>query len=171
MGRWTPSAARPFDTSGHLGVRFGHGPSSGVRRAGLAAAVAAAPLLLAYRFAQVYRVRAGFPHRHEPLWAPDALGMAHEEVRVPSTGGLLLPGWFMPAGQDAAPGIVLIHGWESARDRTLPHAQFLHAAGFHVLAIDVRGHGRSEAEAAQSAWASSQPMRLQRSAGWPPDPR
>jgi dipeptidyl aminopeptidase/acylaminoacyl peptidase len=117
-----------------------------VRRAGLAAAVAAAPLLVAYRFAQVYRVRAGYPRRHEPVWAPDALGMAYEEVAVPTTDGLTLPGWYVPAGDAAAPGIALVHGWESARDRTLPHAQFLHAAGFHVLSIDVRGHGVNPAE-------------------------
>jgi len=131
-------------------------PSSGARRAGLAAAVAAIPVVLAYRFAQVYRVRAGFPHRHEPLWTPDALGMPHEEVAVPTTDGVTLAGWYMPASAVAgaapttsvaeAPGIVLVHGWESARDRTLPHAQFLHAAGFHVLAVDVRGHGQNEPE-------------------------
>ena len=129
-------------------------PSSGARRAGLAAAVAAIPVVLAYRFAHVYRVRAGFPRRHEPLWAPDALGMAYEEVAVPTTDGVALAGWYMPAsgaGRDApgatsAPGIALVHGWESARDRTLPHAQFLHAAGFHVLAVDVRGHGQNESE-------------------------
>ncbi|HUP55762.1 MAG TPA: alpha/beta hydrolase, partial [Methylomirabilota bacterium] len=44
------------------------------------------------------------------------------------------------------PGVALIHGWESARDRTLPNAVFLHAAGFHCLAIDVRGHGSNPAE-------------------------
>jgi dipeptidyl aminopeptidase/acylaminoacyl peptidase len=67
--------------------------------------------------------------------------MAFEDVQVPTTDGLALKAWFMPAGDTPAPGIVLIHGWESARDRTLPHAKFLHAAGFHTLAIDVRGHG------------------------------
>ena len=41
---------------------------------------------------------------------------------------------------------MLVHGWESARDRTLPHAQVLHAAGFHVLTIDVRGHGANGPE-------------------------
>ncbi len=45
------------------------------------------------------------------------------------------------------PGVVLVHGWESARDRTLPMAQFLHAAGFHCLTFDVRGHGANGAEA------------------------
>ena len=121
-------------------------PSSGARRAGIVAAVAAVPFVLAYRFAHVYRVRAGYPRRHEPVWAPDTLGMAYEDVRVPTQDGLNLPGWYMPAGSGAAPGIALVHGWESARDRTLPHAQFLHAAGFHVLAVDVRGHGQNEPE-------------------------
>ncbi|MHB8959004.1 MAG: alpha/beta hydrolase [Candidatus Limnocylindrales bacterium] len=121
-------------------------PTPGTRRAGVAAAVAALPVVFAYRFAQVYRVRAGYPRRHAPLWTPHALGMAFEEVEVPTADGLALKAWFMPAGDAPAPGIVLVHGWESARDRTLPHAQFLHAAGFHVLAVDVRGHGGNPPE-------------------------
>ena len=44
------------------------------------------------------------------------------------------------------PGVVLVHGWESSRDRTLPHAQVLHALGFHVLTLDVRGHGANPPE-------------------------
>ena len=42
--------------------------------------------------------------------------------------------------------MVLVHGWESARHRTLPNAQFLHALGYHVLTVDVRGHGENPAE-------------------------
>ena len=42
---------------------------------------------------------------------------------------------------------MLVHGWESARHRTLPNAQFLHALGYHVLTVDVRGHGLNAAEA------------------------
>ncbi len=122
-------------------------PSSRARRAGLAAAAVAIPVALAYRFAQVYRVRAGYPRRHEPVWTPEALGLPFQEVAVPTADGLSLPGWYLPAGEARAPGIALVHGWESARDRTLPHAQFLHAAGYHVLALDVRGHGTNEPEA------------------------
>jgi hypothetical protein len=39
-----------------------------------------------------------------------------------------------------------VHGWESARDRTLPLAVFLNAAGFHCLTFDVRGHGANPPE-------------------------
>jgi alpha-beta hydrolase superfamily lysophospholipase len=42
--------------------------------------------------------------------------------------------------------VVLVHGWESSRDRTLPMAHFLVAAGFHVLTVDIRGHGANQAE-------------------------
>jgi pimeloyl-ACP methyl ester carboxylesterase len=116
------------------------------RRAGLLAALAALPFAAAYRFALVYRVRAGYPRRHPPAWTPDSVGLAYERIDVPTGGGLVLPGWFMPAGPEPAPGVVLVHGWESARDRTLPHAQVLHAAGFHVLTLDVRGHGANGPE-------------------------
>jgi uncharacterized protein len=122
-------------------------PVNRARRAGLAAAVAALPLAMAYRFALVYRVRAGYPQRHPPAATPETIGLAWEDVEVPSAGGLRLPGWFIAAGPERAPGVVLVHGWESARDRTLPHAQVLHAIGYHVLTIDVRGHGANGPEA------------------------
>lgn len=121
-------------------------PLRSARRAGIAAALAALPLALAYRFALVYRVRAGYPRRHPPVWLPDALGLPYETLEVPTPDGLRLPAWFIPAGPSRAPGVVLVHGWESARDRTLPHAQVLHAVGFHVLTFDVRGHGANDPE-------------------------
>ena len=117
-----------------------------VRRAGLAAAVAAAPLGLAYRFALAYRARAGYPRQHPPQITPADLGLPFEATTIPS-GDLQLPAWFIPArGGRPGPGVALVHGWESARDRTLPNALFLHAAGFHCLTIDIRGHGANPAE-------------------------
>ncbi len=117
-----------------------------VRRAGLAAAFAAAPLGLAYRFALAYRARAGYPRQNPPDLTPDDLGLPFETTTVPS-GDLELPAWLIPArGGQPGPGVALIHGWESARDRTLPNAVFLNAAGFHCLVIDVRGHGTNPAE-------------------------
>lgn len=121
-------------------------PADHARRAGLAAAIAAVPVAMAYRFAVIYRVRAGYPRRHPPAATPASVGLAWEDVEVPTSGGLRLPGWYIAAGRARAPGVVLVHGWESARDRTLPHAQVLHAIGYHVLTIDVRGHGANGPE-------------------------
>jgi alpha-beta hydrolase superfamily lysophospholipase len=118
-----------------------------IRRAGIAAGLAAAPLALAYRFALIYRVRAGFPTPRAPQRTPADLGLAFEEIEVPSRDDMTLPGWFVPAaGGGSGPGVAVVHGWESARDRMLPMIQFLHAAGFHCLAIDVRGHGANAVE-------------------------
>jgi alpha-beta hydrolase superfamily lysophospholipase len=41
---------------------------------------------------------------------------------------------------------VVVHGWESNRGRTFAHVRYLHAAGFHCLVFDVRGHGDSPEE-------------------------
>jgi uncharacterized protein len=118
-----------------------------LRRTGVLAAVAAAPFALAYRFAVVYRGRAGYPRRQPPIITPADLGLPFEELTVPAPGTSGLPAWFLPARDGApGPGIALVHGWESARDRTLPMAQFLTAAGFHCLTVDVRGHGDNPAE-------------------------
>ncbi len=118
-----------------------------VRRAGFATVAAIAPFGLAYRFALAYRVRAGYPRRYPPSLEPSDLGLPFEATTVESAG-LSLPAWFIPArGGAPGPGVVLVHGWESARDRTLPMAVFLHAAGFHCLTFDVRGHGANPAEA------------------------
>jgi pimeloyl-ACP methyl ester carboxylesterase len=117
-----------------------------IRRAGIAAAAAAAPLGLAYRFALAYRVRAGFPRRNPPHLTPADVGLPFEPLVVGSEG-VSLPAWFIPArGGQLGPGVVLVHGWESARDRTLPLALFLNAAGFHTLSFDVRGNGANPAE-------------------------
>jgi pimeloyl-ACP methyl ester carboxylesterase len=117
-----------------------------VRRASLLAAAAAVPAGLAYRFALAYRVRAGYPRRHPPRVTPDVLGLPFETMTVPSAG-VDLPAWFIPArGGAPGPGLVLVHGWESARDRTLPMAVFLHAAGYHCLTFDVRAHGANPPE-------------------------
>jgi uncharacterized protein len=118
-----------------------------LRRAVIATALASAPFALAYRFALIYRLRAGQPRRHEPLATPADLGLPYEAVAIPTEGAADLAGWFVPARDGApGPGVAIVHGWESARDRTLPMIQFLHAAGFHCLTVDVRGHGENAPE-------------------------
>jgi dipeptidyl aminopeptidase/acylaminoacyl peptidase len=132
-----------------------------LRTAGLAAAATAAPVALAWRFAHVYRTRAGYPRPAPPTSNPADFGLPFEDRRVPTPDGLGLPAWWIPAAPipdrsrprgrahpspTKAPAVVLVHGWESARHRTLPNAVFLHALGYHVLTLDVRGHGANPAE-------------------------
>jgi uncharacterized protein len=113
----------------------------------IATALATAPFAFAYRFALIYRTRAGHPRPHLPLVTPAFLGMSFESIAVPTDGAEDLSAWFIPARDGApGPGVALVHGWESARDRALPMIQFLHAAGFHCLTVDVRGHGNNPPE-------------------------
>jgi dipeptidyl aminopeptidase/acylaminoacyl peptidase len=71
-----------------------------------------------------------------------------EEVSFPSRDGTRLAGWFIPARTAApSPGIVLSHGWGRSRAELLPHADFLHRAGFAVLAFDYRHRGESGGDA------------------------
>lgn len=114
-------------------------------RVALGAAVVA-PWLAAFRFAVVYRRRAGLPVRRPAIETPADYDLPFEEVGVPSETGLL-PAWFVPApGGRRAPAVILVHGWESNRARMLPNAVFLHAAGFACLMFDVRGHGDNPPE-------------------------
>jgi dipeptidyl aminopeptidase/acylaminoacyl peptidase len=114
-----------------------------------AAAVGVAAYGAAYRFAVRYRERVGLPHRSPVETTPDEFGLAYETVEIPS-GELRLAGWFVPAAATRAagprPGIVVVHGWESNRGRTFAHVRYLHAAGFHCLVFDVRGHGGNPPE-------------------------
>src|SRR3990172_12967253 len=98
------------------------------RGAGVAAAVAVAPFAFAWRFAHVYRARAGFPRQHPPTFDPADLGLPFENLEIATADGLTLPAWWIAANGGApGPAVVLVHGWESGRHRTLPNPQFLHA--------------------------------------------
>jgi alpha-beta hydrolase superfamily lysophospholipase len=44
------------------------------------------------------------------------------------------------------PAVAILHGWESNRGRTFAHVRYLHAAGFHCLVFDARGHGDNQPE-------------------------
>ena len=124
------------------------------RRLALAASVAGAVAFgLAYRFALEYRAKAGLPHRSPVEGSPADFGLAFESVEIPS-GDARLAAWFVPAegldGGGAAaeprPAVAIVHGWESNRGRSMAHIRYLHAAGFHCLVIDARGHGDNAPE-------------------------
>ncbi len=120
-----------------------------VALAGLATGVAS--FGLAYRFALRYRGKAGLPVRSAVEASPADFGLAFETVTVPE-GPVGLAAWWMPAEGSgkrtgaARPAVAILHGWESNRGRSLAHARYLHAAGFHCLSIDARGHGDNPPE-------------------------
>lgn len=80
------------------------------------------------------------------LGDPAATAATYEEVSFRTSDGLLLRGWFFPASRDRA--VVLVHGWNQTRSSEDERgiARFLLAAGYGVLAFDLRGHGQSEGD-------------------------
>ena len=104
----------------------------------------------------------------DPRVAPDLV----REVRITSPRGKRLVGWLVSppsAFPSPVPAVVVMHGWGANAAMMWPVAPPLHDAGFAVLLIDARCHGRSDDEeftsmprfaediAAGLAWLRQQP--------------
>ena len=72
-------------------------------------------------------------------------GLPWRAVSLPSANGKQLFGWFIPLA-NPAPALVVMHGWGGNAEMMLPLAAPLHAAGYALLLIDARCHGRSDSD-------------------------
>ena len=94
-----------------------------------------------YTFATVHPSR---------LWSvfiamrPAGMNLPVEEIAFQARDGLWLGGWFLPGRERAA--VILAHGLNGSCSTLLYHIEFLFKAGFSVLAIDLRAHGRSHGD-------------------------
>lgn len=70
-------------------------------------------------------------------------GLPWREVSVPANNGKRLFGWFIPAS-GRGPALVVMHGWGGNAEMMLPLAAPLRAAGYSLLLVDARCHGRSD---------------------------
>jgi len=70
-------------------------------------------------------------------------GLEGEEVTFEASDGLQLRGCWIPAGQNPAPAVIILHGHGGSIDTDLHRAPDFHAAGFSVFLIDFRAHGAS----------------------------
>ncbi len=68
-------------------------------------------------------------------------GLDYENVTLTTADGVSISGWYVPGTQPN--GIVLVHGIHANRAYLIPQAIMLAEAGYHLLLIDLRGHGRS----------------------------
>lgn len=90
--------------------------------------------------------RAIHPKRTTPKHSLSDYSFARitQDVRFPSGDGTPLAGWFVPGGgAGLLPTVILLHGYGPARQELLPHADYLHRAGYNVLLFDFRGRGQS----------------------------
>ena len=66
-------------------------------------------------------------------------------VNLPAANEKHLFAWFIPAAP-GAPALVVMHGWGGNAEMMLPLAVPLHAAGYALLLVDARCHGRSDSD-------------------------
>ncbi len=75
---------------------------------------------------------------------PADFGLTYRDVTLTTSDGLKISGWYIPGNSSEA--VITVHGIWGNKQATMPAAIMLHEAGYHVLMIDLRGHGESEGE-------------------------
>jgi dipeptidyl aminopeptidase/acylaminoacyl peptidase len=103
----------------------------------MVAALAAAAMGYVALHAALLSLRALHPPRSAPIAAP----AGYREVELTTADGVRLSAWWRPPRNGAA--VVLVHGLGADRAQLLPQAAPLGEAGFGVLLLDLRAHGRS----------------------------
>jgi pimeloyl-ACP methyl ester carboxylesterase len=78
--------------------------------------------------------------------APDGF----EAITLKTDDDVRIEAWYAPPQNGAV--IILIHGAGGSRKSVRRHAQFLHEAGFGVLSMDLRGHGKSGGDGNLLGW-------------------
>jgi len=74
--------------------------------------------------------------------SPAHLGLAFEDLQLPTEDGETLHGWYIPAAQDART-LLFFHGNAGNISHRLESLAIFHRLGLNVLIIDYRGYGRS----------------------------
>jgi alpha-beta hydrolase superfamily lysophospholipase len=77
---------------------------------------------------------------------PISYGMNFKWVEFPSSDGIVLKGWYVPAASAARGTIVYCHGLNRTRIEMLPTAAFGHQLGYNGLLFDLRHQGASGGE-------------------------
>src|SRR5215207_2031519 len=108
-----------------------------------------AGLVLAYYLVIPTVIALVLIHYRQPICCvtPADRGLTtYEDVRLTTTDGLTLVGWYVPSRTGAA--IITLHGSGGNRTGTLEHAAMLARHGYGILLLDLRGHGNSGGQVA-----------------------
>lgn len=82
------------------------------------------------------------PKRQAEVGTPDQLNRPYEEIVLTARDGLKIAAWHITGTRPYA--VILVHGIHANRRAVLPEARILAQAGYHLLMLDLRGHGQSE---------------------------
>lgn len=83
---------------------------------------------------------------------PASLGLPCRDCRIQTANGKNLSGWLIAEKNLVAekPAVAIMHGWGGCAAQMLPFATLLHEAGYAVLLLDARNHGRSDSDSFSS---------------------
>jgi fermentation-respiration switch protein FrsA (DUF1100 family) len=84
-------------------------------------------------------------HFHDPNdgKTPLSFGLPFRNIEFHSSDGILLKGWYVPAGANPQGTIIYCHGHNRTRVEMLPMEVFGHALGYNGLLFDFRHAGQS----------------------------
>ena len=97
------------------------------------------PLFFTYL---ITSARFRFPDRNNGK-TPQSFGLAYQPIEFHSSDGILLQGWYVPAGPDARGTIIYCHGRNRSRVEMLPMEVYSHSLGYNGLLFDFRDSGDS----------------------------
>ena len=92
-------------------------------------------------------------HPHHTI--PEKYSIPFEEIHFPVGKNGSLYGWWIPASQ-AAPTLILVHGWGRNLSRMLPYIRKFHPLGYNLLTFDARSHGSSTLVKNPTVWTFTQ---------------
>ena len=74
---------------------------------------------------------------------PEQAGLPVEALRLPTRDGETLGAWLLRGRRADAPAVIILHGIGGSRRDGLPIMRRLHAEGYTVVSLTLRGHGDS----------------------------
>jgi hypothetical protein len=75
---------------------------------------------------------------------PDRIGLKYEDVHFPSSDGLTLHGWFLPAEGPARGTVLFLHGNAENISTHIGSVYWLPREGYNAFLFDYRGYGDSQ---------------------------
>lgn len=116
--------------------------------AGLVGAAAAIYVIaLVFLYTQQSRmIHQTGPGNHELIATPSAIGFDWEDVRLTTSDGIRLHGWYLPAKQSDVITLLFFHGNAGNISHRLDSLDLFRQLGVAVLIIDYRGYGQSKGD-------------------------
>ncbi len=75
--------------------------------------------------------------------SPDQIGLPYDDVKLPSSDGVMLHGWYVIAAAKPRATVLYLHGNSGNIGNCLENVKQLVLLGMNVLVIDYRGYGGS----------------------------